>query len=88
MIYPWYLLFFTPFLLTTSTLPLTVWTWTVLPVYLVWEWAQSGARWQVPGWLMTAEYGAVSLAVLFLMIRLRTMAPAVVSEQQAVEARP
>jgi len=71
VIYPWYLLFFTPFLLTTSTLPLTVWTWTVLPVYLVWEWAQFGARWRVPGWLMTVEYASVWIALLILMIRAR-----------------
>ena len=71
VIYPWYLLFFTPFLLTASTLPLSVWTWTVCSVYLVWEWAQFGAPWRVPGWLMTVEYGAVSIAWLILMIRAR-----------------
>jgi hypothetical protein len=68
VIYPWYLLFFTPFLLTATTLPLSAWTWTVLPVYLVWEWAQFGARWRVPAWLMTVEYGAVVAAIVFLAI--------------------
>jgi hypothetical protein len=87
VIYPWYLLFFTPFLLTTPTLPLSVWTWAVLPVYLVWEWAQFGARWRVPGWLMTVEYGAVSIAVLVLMIRSRRMTPVPVPHGQAVEAQ-
>lgn len=68
VIYPWYLLFFTPFLVTATTLPLSAWTWTVLPVYLVWEWAQFGARWRVPAWLMTVEYGAVVAAIVFLAI--------------------
>jgi alpha-1,6-mannosyltransferase len=68
VIYPWYLLFFAPFVLAVPTLPLTVWTWTVLPVYLVWEWAQFGARWRVPSWLMAVEYGTVAAAIVFLFI--------------------
>jgi hypothetical protein len=72
VIYPWYLLFFTPFVFTQSTLPLSVWTWTVLPVYLVWEWAQFGARWRVPVWLMTVEYGAVVAAIAFLLMARRS----------------
>jgi hypothetical protein len=59
VIYPWYLLYFTPFLLSAATLPLTVWTYSIVPVYLVWDWAQYGARWRVPDWLMIIEYGAV-----------------------------
>lgn len=84
VIYPWYLLFFAPFLLTTSTFPLSVWTWTVLPVYLVWEWAQFGARWRVPGWLMTVEYGAVAIALLVLLIRARRLNPAPMPHPSAV----
>ena len=42
VIYPWYLLYFTPFLLSAATLPLTVWTYSIVPVYLVWDWAQYG----------------------------------------------
>jgi hypothetical protein len=63
VIYPWYLLYFTPFLVSAATLPLTVWTYTIVPVYLVWEWAQYGARWQVPNWLMGIEYGALVAAI-------------------------
>ena len=69
VIYPWYLLYFTPFLLSAVTLPLTVWTWTVIPVYLVWEWAQYGARWRVPNWLMAVEYGAVLAAIAWVAFR-------------------
>jgi alpha-1,6-mannosyltransferase len=65
VVYPWYLLYFTPFLLSAATLPLTVWTYTIVPVYLVWDWAQYGARWQVPNWLMGIEYGAVLVTFAF-----------------------
>jgi alpha-1,6-mannosyltransferase len=86
VIYPWYLLFFTPFLLTATTLPLSVWTWTVLPVYLVWEWAQFGARWRVPTSLMTLEYGAVVVAIVFLVIARRSAVSAALP-RPAIEAQ-
>lgn len=66
VIYPWYLLYLTPFLLTPSTLPLIVWTFAVIPTYVVWELVQEGAPWAVPTKLMIVEYAVVfcSLAVL------------------------
>jgi alpha-1,6-mannosyltransferase len=57
VIYPWYLLYFTPFLFTIATLPLTIWTLTVMPVYVVWESARHGGRWVVPTGVMAVEYG-------------------------------
>ena len=56
VVYPWYLLSFTPFLLTTATLPLTAWTFSVIPVYLVWELSRQGGRWVVPAAVMAVEY--------------------------------
>src|SRR5439155_21460694 len=35
VIYPWYLLYFTPFLFSAATLPLVAWTYSALPVYIV-----------------------------------------------------
>jgi hypothetical protein len=70
VIYPWYLLYFTPFLVSAATLPLTVWTYSIVPVYLVWDWAQYGARWRVPDWLMAVEYGVV-IAAIALAFRAR-----------------
>jgi hypothetical protein len=61
VIYPWYLLYFTPFLFSYATLPLVVWTITIIPTYLVWELAQHGARWVVPLSVMAWEYGLVLL---------------------------
>jgi hypothetical protein len=63
VIYPWYLLYVTPFLWTTSTLPLIAWTITVIPTYIVWDLAfNHGARWAVPPKVMLIEY-AIPLAV-------------------------
>jgi alpha-1,6-mannosyltransferase len=48
-IFPWYLVWVTPFLLTPRTLPLAVWTVSSLAVY-----------WPLPGWAaMVVEYGSV-----------------------------
>ncbi|MEO8522788.1 MAG: hypothetical protein ABI603_15575 [Acidobacteriota bacterium] len=63
VIYPWYLLYLTPFLLAAATLPLSLWTLTVIPAYIVWDIARHGGRWVVPGWVMAFEYG-LPLAVL------------------------
>lgn len=57
VIYPWYLLYFTPFLFTTATLPLAAWTLSIIPTYIVWDIARHGGRWAVPAGLMVAEYG-------------------------------
>jgi alpha-1,6-mannosyltransferase len=76
VIYPWYLLYFTPFLVTAATLPLSVWTWTVIPVYLIWEWAQFGARWRVPNWLMAIEYLLVLATIAGVAFKARRPAPA------------
>jgi hypothetical protein len=69
VIYPWYLLYLTPFLVTTVTLPLTVWTVSVMPVYYVWEISRNGGRWMVPPPILVLEFGLVVAAVVVLMRR-------------------
>jgi alpha-1,6-mannosyltransferase len=69
VIYPWYLLYLTPFLFAVATLPLTAWTLTVMATYIVWQIARSGGRWVVPPAVMAIEY-VVPCAVAALM-RLR-----------------
>ena len=69
VIYPWYLLYFTPFLWSRATIPLVVWTMSALPVYVVWQRSLEGARWIVPWPIEALEFGlvlgsAVVLAVL------------------------
>jgi hypothetical protein len=71
VVYPWYLLCFTPFLFSRRVLPLVVWTISVLPVYIVWELAyRYGHRWRVPVGVMWIEYGVV-LSVLGLLSLLK-----------------
>jgi hypothetical protein len=69
VIYPWYLLYLTPFLFTAATVPLTVWTISVLPIYVVWHLAREGGRWMVPPTVMILEYGALVGACLLLLRR-------------------
>jgi hypothetical protein len=80
VLYPWYLLWLLPFLRSTSTLPLMVWTVSILPTYFVWHLRSLGHEWQVPGWVLLVEYGSVAIAVV--IVSLRHMA------QPAVQAQP
>jgi hypothetical protein len=64
VIYPWYLLYLTPFLFTAATLPLMAWTFTVIPVYLVWSIARNGGRWVAPTAVMSIEYAVPALVAL------------------------
>jgi alpha-1,6-mannosyltransferase len=66
VIYPWYLLYFTPFLFTRATVPLLAWTYSVIPVYLVWERSLHGSRWIVPTELMIVEFGVVVAAMILV----------------------
>jgi hypothetical protein len=75
VIYPWYLLYLTPFLFTAATLPLTVWTFSVLPVYLVWQLSREGGRWIAPGSVMAIEFGLFAIAVALLLARTRRGTP-------------
>jgi alpha-1,6-mannosyltransferase len=70
VIYPWYLLYLTPFLVSVATLPLTAWTLSVIPTYVVWAVARNGGRWTVPPWVLFVEY-LIPLAVAALIWRRR-----------------
>jgi hypothetical protein len=71
VIYPWYLLYFTPFLFTRAALPLTVWTYSVIPVYIVWHLSKFGHRWFVPAPVVWVEFGAVAVAAAVVLRVLR-----------------
>lgn len=68
VIYPWYLLYFTPFLFSRAAVPLIVWTYSVLPVYIVWHLSKSGHRWIVPTPVMWAEFGLVIAAMVLVAL--------------------
>jgi hypothetical protein len=69
VVYPWYLLYFTPFLVSAATLPLIVWTASILPVYVVWEIARNGGKWLVPTWALVLQYSTVLAAVAVVAYR-------------------
>jgi hypothetical protein len=68
VVYPWYLLYLTPFLFGVETLPLAAWTFTVVPTYVVWHIARHGGRWVAPAAVMAVEF---AVPVLFVLFRVR-----------------
>ena len=66
VVYPWYLLYFTPFLVSAAALPLATWTVTVLTAYLVWYIESWRRPWVVPSGVLVVEYGAVILATVLM----------------------
>jgi hypothetical protein len=62
VVYPWYLLWMLPFVRSASTLPIIVWTVSILPTYYVWHLRTLGRPWLVPGWIMLLEYASVAIA--------------------------
>jgi alpha-1,6-mannosyltransferase len=62
VVYPWYLLWLLPFVRSASTLPLIIWTVSIIPTYYVWHLRTLGRPWLVPGWIMLLEYGSVAAA--------------------------
>jgi hypothetical protein len=75
VIYPWYLLWLLPFLRSVGTLPILIWTLSIIPTYYVWHLRAIGRPWLVPGWIMLLEYGAVIVAGA-IVVRRRATRPA------------
>jgi hypothetical protein len=70
VIYAWYLLYFTPFLLTVTTVPLAAWSVTVIPTYIVWRLAYDhGAPWVVPAAVLQWEYAIPVIAAVLVLGR-------------------
>jgi hypothetical protein len=76
VIYPWYLLWLLPFVRSASTVPLMVWTVSIIPTYYVWHLRTIGRPWLVPGWMILLEYGALAVAGTMIGFR-RFRRPAV-----------
>jgi hypothetical protein len=88
VIYPWYLLYFTPFLFTRATLPLIVWTYSALPVYTVWELSRHGHRWFVPVPVLWLEFAPVIAAIAVMAVRARRRAYADAVSQAPISSTP
>jgi alpha-1,6-mannosyltransferase len=69
VVYPWYLLWLLPFLRSASTLPIIIWTVSIIPTYYVWHLRTVDRPWIVPGWIMLLEYGSVAIAGAMILLR-------------------
>ncbi len=69
VVYPWYLLWLLPFVRSTSTVPIIIWTVSIIPTYYVWHLRTLGRPWLVPGWIMLLEYGTVAVAAGIIGLR-------------------
>ena len=85
VVYPWYLLWMLPFLRSISTLPILVWTLSILPTYYVWHLRNVGQQWLVPEWIMLLEYGSVAIAAAIIAVRRITRPAALQCSADRVE---
>ena len=66
VVYPWYMLWLLPFIGSISTLPIMIWTLSIIPTYYVWHLRAVGRPWLVPDWIMLLEYGSVAVAAAII----------------------
>jgi hypothetical protein len=70
VVFPWYLLWLLPFLRSTSTLLIIVWTVSIIPTYVNWHLRTLGRPWgSLPGWAMLLEYGSVAVVAAVIWLR-------------------
>jgi len=69
VVYPWYLLWLPPFVRSASTVPIIIWTVSIIPTYYVWHLRTLGRPWVLPGWIMVLEYGPVAIAAAIVGFR-------------------
>jgi alpha-1,6-mannosyltransferase len=71
-VFPWYLLWLLPFLTSSSTLLIIIWTVSIIPTYIEWHLQALGHPWgTLPGWVMPLEYGSVAVAAAIIWARRR-----------------
>jgi alpha-1,6-mannosyltransferase len=80
VVYPWYLLWMLPFLRSTSTLPIIIWTVSIIPTYVVWHLRSLGDPWVVPGWVTLLEYGSMAIAGAIVLLRRLSQSPGAPSQ--------
>lgn len=75
VVYPWYLLWLLPFVRSVATLPIIIWTVSIIPTYYVWHLRTLGRPWVLPGWIVLVEYGSVAAAaVVIALLRIKRSA--------------
>jgi Glycosyltransferase family 87 len=84
VIYPWYMLWLLPFVRSVSTVPIIIWTASIIPTYYVWRLRTLGRPWLVPDGIMLLEYGSVAVAAAIItLLRIRRSAAPQCSADQA-----
>ena len=77
VVFPWYLLWLLPFLMSASTLLIILWTVSIIPTYVMWHLRALGRPWgALPGWVMLLEYGCVAIAAAIIAVRRIPQSPA------------
>lgn len=84
VVYPWYLLWLLPFVHSASTVPIVVWTVSIIPTYMVWHLRTLGRPWVLPAWVMPLEYGAAAVAVAIAALLRFTPSPATTRDPSRV----
>jgi alpha-1,6-mannosyltransferase len=70
VVFPWYLLWLLPFLISPSTLLIILWTVSIIPVYVQWHLRTLGRPWgTLPLWVMLIEYGCVATFGTIMWLR-------------------
>jgi alpha-1,6-mannosyltransferase len=69
VVYPWYLLWLLPFVRSASTVPIIIWTVSIIPTYYVWHLRTLGRPWLLPSRIMLLEYGSVVAAGVVIGFR-------------------
>jgi hypothetical protein len=69
VIYAWYLLWVLPFLRSTSTLPILIWTLSIISTDYVWHLRALGRLWIVPDWILLLEYGSLAIVAGIVCLR-------------------
>src|SRR5258708_1115178 len=72
VVYPWYMLWMLPFIRSSSTVPIMIWTLSIIPTYYVWHVRTLERPWLVPGWIMLLEYGSVPVPPALISLPLIT----------------
>ena len=66
VVYPWYLLWTLPFLRSIATLPIIIWTVSIITTNYVWHLRAIGRPWIVPAWALLLEYGPMAVAAVIV----------------------
>src|SRR5262252_10064609 len=67
VVYSWYLLWRMPFIRSTATPPIIVWTLSIIPTYHVWHPRTLGRPWVL---LVVRKYGSVAASAIIALLRI------------------